>query len=113
MAQVYKNPLDAAESMKVPEYNREHAVAYFNNYGDGFVDDAYDNWLKEKGRPAAARRPLNPEFAKTSLAKQSYFEPTTNRDVWLNDDEWLKEMWAEEYYPYIDEYIKDKTKENQ
>ena len=107
MAQVFKNPLAQSQAWQVPKYNKAALVAYLKNYGSGFTDDEYEKWAKAKGKELKAT-PLNPEFLKTSFAKQWYGDKTTTyADQYLNDDEWLKESWpayaedANEYYETV------------
>ena len=100
--QVFKNPGAQAEALvNVPPFNREVMVKHFQNYGDGFTDDAYEEWAKKKGK-ALKGKPLNPEFLKTDFARQWYGDRTeTFKDQYINDDEWLEESWpyyADEIY---------------
>lgn len=102
---VYKTPLAQAEAIsKVPQYSKDALVKYLKNFGSGFDDDAYEEWANKKGKPLQGK-PLNPEFLKTDFAKQWYGDRTeTYKDQYLNDDEWLQEMWPDvaedalEYY---------------
>ena len=96
MAETYKNPLAQADAIsKIPEFNKEAIVRYLKNYGSGFDDDNYEAWAKQKGKPLQGK-PLNPEFLKTSFAKQWYGDRTeTYADQYLNDDEWLQEVWPD------------------
>jgi len=96
MAQVFKNPLAQSEAIsKTPTFNKAALVAYLKNYGSGFTDDAYEEWAKKKGKQLQGK-PLNPEFLKTDFAKQWYGDRTeTYADQYLNDDEWLQEMWPD------------------
>lgn len=108
MAQTFKSPLDAANAMETPPYDKGALVKYFENYGSGFTDDAYEEWAKKKGKPLQGK-PLNPEFLKTDFAKQWYGDRTeTYKDQYSNDDEWLEESWpyyADDIYETANEYF--------
>ena len=110
---IYKDPRELAQNLNnIPPYNKEATVKYWTQFGDGFTDDAYESWAKEKGKQLKPRTPLNPEFAKTQLARQTWQNPEkdgTYKDQYLADDEWLQESWNElfdeilEYSGLIDE----------
>lgn len=104
---IYKSPLDLP-NIQIPPYNKEAAVKYWKNYGDGFTDDAYESWAKERGKQLKPRTPLNPEFAKTQLARQSWFDPEhdgTYKDQYLADDEWLEETWNDLFAEMLEEVV--------
>ena len=92
----FKNPDQLVKGWspaKPSEYDREATINYLKQFGDGFTDDAYEEWAKKKGKTLAPRTPLNPDFAESSYAKQNYGNVGTYRDQYLNDDEWLENFW--------------------
>ena len=104
MAQVYKTPLEQSKKWSVPAFNKDALVSFLKQYGSGFTDDEYEEWAKKKGKELKSR-PLNPEFLKTSFAKQWYGDRTeTYADQYLNDDEWLQEVWPDVAEDAIDYY---------
>ena len=90
---------------KVPEFDIDAIRRYYKQYGDGFTDDAYEEWANKKGKKLAPKRPFNEEFAKTDFKKQYYGDSEgTYQDQYLNDEDFLRESWEVEY-PYIKEFL--------
>lgn len=105
----YKNPLAQAEAIATPPYNKAALVKYFENYGSGFTDDAYEEWAKKKGKELK-KTPLNKDFIGTDYHKQYYGADRdyTYRDQYSNDDEWLEESWpyyANDIYEEANKYF--------
>ena len=87
----------------VPPFNKEKVVKYLKQFGDGFTNDDYVEWAKRVGKTLQPPKPLNPEFAETSFAKQHYGEPVSYADQYLNDDDYLKEYWNDAYEAILEE----------
>lgn len=89
---------------KAPAFDKEKTIAFLKNYGDGFTNDSYVDWAKEKGKTLQPPKPLNPEFAKTSFAKQHYGDPVSYADQYLNDDDFLNWYWEGVYPDILEDY---------
>lgn len=93
------------KAVNIPPFDKEKTVAYLKNYGDGFTNDDYVDWAKKKGKTLLPPKPLNPEFAKTSFAKQHYGEPISYADQYLNDDEYLQGYWNDAFEDILEDYF--------
>ena len=104
-APIYKSPIEQSKAWQMPPYNKDALVSYLKQYGSGFTDDEYEEWAKAKGRELK-KTPLNKDFIGTDYHKQYYGEghDYTYAPQYLEDEEWLQEVWptfsedAQDYY---------------
>lgn len=92
---IYKNPLAQAEAIsKVPPYDKEKTIAFYNEYGDFMTDEGYEAWAKQKGKTLGPKTPTK-GYNPNSAYWTQHHNPTTYKDQYLADDEWLQEAWNE------------------
>ena len=92
---IYKNPLAQSEAIsKVPPYNKAALVSYLDNFGDFVTDEGYEAWAKQKGKTLGPKTPTK-GYNPNSAYWTQHHEPTTYKDQYLADDEYLQEAWQE------------------
>ena len=91
MAQVFKSPLDQAESLKQPNgYDRARVLNFLENFGDHVTDDSYLDFAKERGitpgTPDEKRGYYN-EYIKNEDFLKHVYDELDKYGEWEDEDE--------------------------